>query len=71
VIIFDDDLDIGQVLAHGRFQLGEAYRLEAHVSIVKVLNRWLDKNDSHWDCQALSCRLGIEYSTDCHPIFKR
>ena len=42
VIIFDDDFDVWQVFLYGGFEVGKADGLEAHVGIVKVLDRRLN-----------------------------
>ena len=43
VVVFDRDLDIGQMFCYGRLEVGQADRLQAHIGIVKVLYRRLNQ----------------------------
>ena len=47
MIIFDDDVDIGQMLFHRGFEIAKPDGLQAHVGIVKVLDRRLDEQNFH------------------------
>ena len=47
VIIFDDNVDFRQMLVYGSFKISKPDRLEAHVGVVKILNRWLDEQNFH------------------------
>ena len=39
----------GKLLAQCRFKIGQTDRLEAHVGVVKIPHRWLDKENFHRD----------------------
>lgn len=46
VVIFDDDFDVRQVFLYGGFEVSKADGLEAHVGVIKVLDRRLNQQDS-------------------------
>ena len=43
VVVFDRDLDIGQMFSYRRLEVGQADRLQAHIGIVKILDRRLNQ----------------------------
>ncbi len=43
MIVFDDDIDLGQMLFHRGFEIAKADRLQAHVGIVKIPDGRLNK----------------------------
>ena len=43
MVVFDRDLDIGQMFCYGRLEVGQADRLQAHIGIVKILDRRLNQ----------------------------
>jgi hypothetical protein len=47
VVVFDNDLKLGQALSKCGFKAAKAEGLKPDRSIVKVLDRWLDKQEFH------------------------
>jgi hypothetical protein len=47
VIILENDGHLWDMLPDRRLEVAQANGLQPHICIIKVLNRWLDKNDFH------------------------
>src|SRR5581483_10984183 len=47
VIIFDADRDVRQMFLDRGFEIGKADGLQAHIGVVKILNRRLDEKKLH------------------------
>ena len=43
MVVFDRDFDIGQMFSYRRLEVGQADRLQAHIGIVKILDRRLNQ----------------------------
>ncbi len=43
MVVFDRDVDIRQMFSYRRLEVGQADRLQAHIGIVKVLDRRLNQ----------------------------